>query len=94
MEYNIINLLEKIGMAQCDIKELLENHPGLMIVDAKRAAKNISVMMSVGMKKGELEEFSLMNPSYLFYDPKELEEKLRALGEGAIQKILADPSLI
>lgn len=94
MEYNIITILEKLGLMKDDIKILLENNPGLMIVDTKRAARNIQVMLEAGFKKSDLAEFTSWSASYLYHDPKELAETLKGLGDNPAQKLMSNPNLI
>lgn len=93
MDKELKNYFLKLGFEEDDIEVLVSMVPGLEIIDAERAFKNIYLVTSFGYPEDDIDGLIFTNPGFLCNDPAELVKKLQTI-EDVESALKYDPFII
>ena len=94
MDNKLKNYLIKLGFSNDEIKRFCSQQPGLEMIAAERAFKNIATVVSFGYPKIDIDGLIFSNPGFLCNDPTELLNLLQSLNGNVEELLKADPFLI
>ena len=94
MDKEICALLKDFGMLDEEIEMCFNLCPGLNIVDLKKAEDCIYYLIKYGYPQDDIGLLLAVNPSILMYEPKQLEKKLKTLGDDIEDVLKNDPFAI
>ena len=94
---NIKDLLKSLDITRENYLELLEICPGLEIADEDKMMQCVNLVVKYGYPKEDLDSLILINPSFLMWDPKDLDNRLKhimLICDNLETKLKEDPYLI
>ena len=93
MNKEIVKLLKELGLLNEEIERCFNVCPGLEVLDLKRAKQCLMVLVKMGYPEDDLGLLVAVNPTILFYNPTDLESKLKKLGDVS-EALKSDPFII
>lgn len=94
MDKKLVAMLNEFGILEDEIDALIKMCPGLEIVDYEKACKCVIALIKAGYPQVDISSLIYVNPSFMMYEPKDLEEKLKQIGGDIESKLKEDPFLI
>ncbi|MBR1926010.1 MAG: hypothetical protein IJ837_04100 [Clostridia bacterium] len=94
MKTDIVKLLKSFNMSKEDINTCFLVCPDLKSADYKNAFLNTELLDIYGYPEFEVGTLLLINPKILTIDPKELNKKLKSLGENVEFMIKNNPFFV
>jgi len=94
---NIKDLLKSLDVTEEDYMELLQICPGLEIADNDKMMACVDVVVKYGYPKEDLDSLILINPSFLMWEPKDLENRIKhimLICDNLEDKLKEDPYII
>ena len=94
---NIKDLLKSLEITREDYDDLLEMCPGIEIADNDKMMACVNLVVEYGYPKEDLDSLILINPSFLMWEPKHLEKRLKhimLICDDLETKLKEDPYLI
>lgn len=90
----IIELLNRFGIEDYEVEELVNICPGLEIVDVDKAKSCIIAVIKSGYPLEDISSLIYANPSFMMYEPNVLVSKLKSLGGDIERKLKDNPYII
>jgi hypothetical protein len=94
MDKKLITIFNEFGIMGDEIENLIQLCPGLQIVDASKVYKCINILINAGFPKDDVSSLIYINPSFMMYQPVDLDEKLKSIGGDIEEKLKNDPFII